>query len=150
MENCSNLKHTWLAPRNYLNQCRLIINETLSNKLQWNLNQNNENKKIIIQETALNMSPAECKPFRCGHMGHHWLIQLMACNLFHTKPLSEPMLTYFQWGFQEQTSEKFESNTTFSFKKMDLRMSSAERWPFFTQYVSTMTEMLGTSCWPRN
>ena len=51
------------------------------------------------------MSPAECKPFRCGHMGHRWLIQLMVCNLFHTKPLSEPTLTYFQWGFRANFRE---------------------------------------------
>ena len=36
------------------------------------------------------------------------LVQLMACRLFGTKPLIEPMLIYSQFDPQEQTSVKFE------------------------------------------
>ena len=39
----------WPAPSQYLNQCRNIVNWTLRNKLQWNLNRNSN---IFIQENA--------------------------------------------------------------------------------------------------
>ena len=37
------------------------------------------------------------------------LVQIMACRLFGTKPLSKPMLGYCQLDSQEQTSVKFQS-----------------------------------------
>ena len=37
------------APSHYLNQCWLIVNWTLRNKIQWNLNQNT---KLFIHENA--------------------------------------------------------------------------------------------------
>ena len=37
------------------------------------------------------------------------LVQVMACRLFDTKPLPEPILTFCQLDAQEQTSVKFES-----------------------------------------
>ena len=44
---------------------------------------------------------------------HQWsglaLVQVMACRLIGAKPLSEPMLTYYQWDPWEQASVKFES-----------------------------------------
>ena len=40
---------TWPAPSDYLNQCWNIVNWTLSNKFQWNLNRNSY---IFIQENA--------------------------------------------------------------------------------------------------
>ena len=47
---------------------------------------------------------------RAAYM-HQWigsaLVQIMACRLFSTKPLSKPRLVYFQLDPQEQTSEKF-------------------------------------------
>ena len=30
-----------------------------------------------------------------------WAIQIMACRMFTTKPLSEPMLPYFQWDHMD-------------------------------------------------
>ena len=35
------------------------------------------------------------------------MVQIMACCLFGTKPLSEPMLGYYQLDHKEQTSVKF-------------------------------------------
>ena len=40
----------WSAPSHYLNQCWNIVNWTLRNKLQWNLNRNSN---IFIHENAL-------------------------------------------------------------------------------------------------
>ena len=40
---------SWSAPSHYLNQCWNIVNWTLGNKLQWNLNRNTN---IFIQENA--------------------------------------------------------------------------------------------------
>ena len=39
----------WMGPSHYLNQCWNIVDWTLRNKLQWNLNQNSH---IFIQENA--------------------------------------------------------------------------------------------------
>ena len=39
----------WSEPSHYLNQCWIIVNWTLGNKLQWNLNRNSS---IFIQENA--------------------------------------------------------------------------------------------------
>ena len=39
----------WTAPSHYLNQCWTIVNWTLGNKLQWNLNRNSY---IFIQENV--------------------------------------------------------------------------------------------------
>ena len=39
----------YLAPSHYLNQCWLIVNWTLRNKLQWNFNRN---KKLFIHGNA--------------------------------------------------------------------------------------------------
>ena len=46
---------------------------------------------------------------------HQWigsvLVQIMACHIFGTKPLSEPMLGYCQLNPKEQTSVKFQSKS---------------------------------------
>ena len=48
----------------------------------------------------------------------------MACRLFGDKPLSDPMIVYCQLDPYEQISVKIEWKImTFSFKKMDLKMS---------------------------
>ena len=52
----------------------------------------------------------------------------MACSLFGTKPLSEPMLKYclLEPTSKEQISMKF----YLKLKKMHVKMLSAEWWPF--------------------
>ena len=49
----------WSAPSHYLNQCWDIVNWTLRNKSQWNLNRN---LYIFIQEMHLKMSSGEWRP----------------------------------------------------------------------------------------
>ena len=44
-----NITVAWTAPSHYLNQCRNIVNWTLGNKRQWNLDRNSY---IFIQENA--------------------------------------------------------------------------------------------------
>ena len=48
----------------------------------------------------LGLSLINSSPPSAAYM-HHWtgsaLVQVMACHLFGTKPLPEPMLTYSQW-----------------------------------------------------
>ena len=66
-----------------------------------------------------------------GTYMHQWkgtsLVQLMACRLSGVKPLSEPMLVYFQL---EPYIEILIEIQTFLFKKMHLKRSS-EKWrPF--------------------
>ena len=55
----------------------------------------------------------------------------MACRLFGAKPLSEPIVDYYQLDPWEQISGKMDSKyNNFSCRKMNLKMSSAKWWPF--------------------
>ena len=58
---------SWLvaysAPNHYLNQCWVIVNWTLMNKLQWNFNQNT---KFFIKNMHMNISSAKWWPFSPG------------------------------------------------------------------------------------
>ena len=75
---------------------------------------------FLFKKMHLNMF-AKCWPFCSGinsspHSAanmHQWigsaLVQIMACHLFSAKPLSKPMLSYYQLDPQEQTSVKFQS-----------------------------------------
>ena len=59
------------------------------------------------------------------------LVQIMACWLFGTKPLSKPMLGYCQLEIQEKNLSKILIKIqNFSFTKMHLKISSAKWQPF--------------------
>ena len=66
-----------------------------------------------VCEWFLNLPWLNSSPPSATNM-HQWtgsaLVQIMACRLFHAKPLSKPMLGYCQLDSQEQTSVKFQSN----------------------------------------
>ena len=49
-------KYFFKSPSHYLNQCSLIVNLTIMNKLQWNSYHNTE---LFIQENAFEMSSAK-------------------------------------------------------------------------------------------
>ena len=57
---------TWTAPSHYLNQCCNIVNWTLGNKLQWNLNQNSYNFihenafENVVRKLAAILSQPQC------------------------------------------------------------------------------------------
>ena len=71
-------------------------------------------------------------PYGVRDVDHHYHNQVMACSLLGTKPLPEPMLTFWWWNPQEQTSMRFKAKyKKFSFKKMYLEMSSAKRQPCY-------------------
>ena len=54
------------APSHYLNQCWLVVNRTLSTKLQWNSNQNDN---ILFHENACERVVCKNRPFWSGlHM----------------------------------------------------------------------------------
>ena len=57
------------------------------------------------------------------------LVQIMACHLFGAKPLSKPMLGYYQPS-GTNFSEIWIAIKTFSFTKMHLKILSAKRQPF--------------------
>ena len=64
------------------------------------------------------------------HQNRQSLIQIMACCLFSTKPLSKPVLTC-QLDPWEHISLTFGSKyDNFHWKKNSFRMYSAEWWPF--------------------
>ena len=58
------------------------------------------------------------------------LIQIMACRLFDTKPISEPMLEYCQLDHWEQTLVKFYSNSNIFIHKIHMKISSVKLRPF--------------------
>ena len=53
----------WSAPSHYLKQCWNIVNLTLRNKFEWNINRNSH---IFIRENAFEMWSAKCWPFCLG------------------------------------------------------------------------------------
>ena len=80
------------APSHYLNQCWVIVNENLRNKVQWNFNQN---KKLFIHENAFENVVCEMADILSrgrwvnGIDGHiHLIKMLLAClkiNIKHLK-----------------------------------------------------------------
>ena len=55
----------------------------------------------------------------------------MACHPLDTKPLSDLMLYHYQSNHWQQISEKqLIKIKEFSFKKINLKMLSAQWWPF--------------------
>ena len=54
----------------------------------------------------------------------------MACRLVGAKPLSEPMLGYFNWTLTNKFSKIVMEIHTFLFKQMRLKLSSGKWWPF--------------------
>ena len=57
------------------------------------------------------------------------MVQIMACRLLGTKPLSEPMITYNELAPKEQNSVKFLIKIrTFPFTKMRLKMPPGKWW----------------------
>ena len=73
-------------------------------------------------------------PLSAAYM--HWstwspLVQVMACRLFGTKPLPEPMLTYSQLDSWEYISVKFESQFYhFHSRKCIWKCRLPKWWPF--------------------
>ena len=61
----------FLVPSHYLNQCWLIVNWTLSNKLQWNFN---KNRKLSIHENASDIVVCEMAAILSGGD------ELICCN----------------------------------------------------------------------
>ena len=57
------------------------------------------------------------------------LIQIMACRLFGPKPLSEPMLAFYQLDPWEQSLVTFDLNSIIFSQEEHLKMSSAKYHP---------------------
>ena len=51
------------VPSRYLSKCWYVVNWTIGNKLQWNLNRN---AHIFIEENPFEMSSAKSRPFCIG------------------------------------------------------------------------------------
>ena len=82
-----------LSPGHYLNQCWNIVNWSLGNKLQWNLNWNlhifiheNAFENVVRKLAAILFRPQWVKLK---------LIQVIVCHLLDTRPLPKPVLKYF-------------------------------------------------------
>ena len=77
----------------------------------------------IVYSIQFNSSPPSAAYLR--EWNGSSMAQVMACRLFGAKPLSEPTLTHCLLYSWEYISVKFVSEL-FSFKKMQLKMSSAK------------------------
>ena len=130
------------AASHYQNQCRVVVNWTLRNKLQWNFNQST---KLFIDENAsekivYRMAPILSRGDELTHWGRVTHICVSKLTIIGSDNglspdrrqaiiwtnagllLIEPLGTNF--------SEILIEILTFSFKKMRLKVSSAKRWPF--------------------
>ena len=70
----------------------------------------------------------------------------MAWRLFGAKPLPGPMLDYCQSGPWERFNKILFEIDKFSFKRIDLKMSSAKLWPFclgLNELNDTLTDTYG-------
>ena len=85
------------------------------------------------------------------------LVQIMACRLFGDKPLSEPMLPFYQSDTREHISVKLHLKFRFLIKKMHLKMLTAKWRPFYiglnvlkfqeTESQSSLCYNLGNKVW---
>ena len=95
-ELCLHWLVTCLAPSHCLNQCWLIVNWTLWNKLQWNWNQNSN---FSFLKMYLKMLSAKWRPFCSGRWvnikstRHFCLVWLKISFLFWHLP---------QWGLNNR------------------------------------------------
>ena len=69
---------------------------------------------------------------------HQWtgssLVQVMACRLFGTMPLAEPILIIVHWARRKELQWHSNENTKLSFIKMHLKLSSAKWRPYCTEW----------------
>ena len=83
------------------------------------------NEPATCNQDSFNLSPPRPQWTRSP------LVQIMACRLFGTKPLPEPMLVYFQLYSWEQVSVKFESEFyPFHSRKCIWKCRLPKLWPF--------------------
>ena len=84
-------------------------------KLQWKKNQSKENyyKSMVMLEN-LEILSTEYQPLYSDHnrvthicVSNLSMLQIMACHLYNTEPLSEPMLPYCQLDPKEHILVKF-------------------------------------------
>ena len=72
------------------------------------------------------------------------LVQIMACRLYSTKPLSEPTLEYCQSDPEEQTPVKFFVKIqTFSFTKI-IHLKMSAKWQSFCPKGDELTQIPAT------
>ena len=71
-------------------------------------------------------------------------VQIMACHIFGAKPLSKPMLAY--WPLRTHFSEIWIEIQTFSFMKMNLKISPVKRG-HFVQGEMMFDKMSGSYEW---
>ena len=91
---------------------------------------------LVINDGIMMNRPINSSPPSAAYM-RQWtgssLVQVMPCRLFGAKPLPEPKLTYCQLDnglLGSYFSEIWIGILSFSYKKMQLKMSSAKWWPF--------------------
>ena len=99
-------------------QCWLFIIKGHTNKAKWNFNAHAEHFNHNLQLTILTnslLSSDWVNSSPCATYMRQWpaspgspLVRVIACRLFGTKPLPEPMQIYCQLDLWEQISVKFE------------------------------------------
>ena len=87
-------------------QLEILITSTICAIHKFRDNFFESSRKVCVIHKSCDLHPGIQIYFQYHHQPRPSLVQIMACHLFSTKPLSEPMLHYCQLGPQEQTSVK--------------------------------------------
>ena len=130
------------APGHYLNQCWIIVNWTLRNKIQWNLNQNS--KLFFHEHASQNIVCEMAAILPRGDELTHWGRETHICVskqiiIGSDNGLSPGRRQAIIWTnagilligpLGTNFSEILIEILTFSFKKMRLKVSYAKRRPF--------------------
>ena len=131
----------WTAPSHYLNQCWIIVDWTLGNKLQWN---HNRNSNIFIQENAFESVVCETASIlsrpQCGWTGRatisHFVLSfrrwniVILCACVPKRPLNFKFLTNF--NMIDQKSHLQNSPTIFTLSLQSYSWCSLAT--YFTNY----------------
>ena len=131
----------YLASSHYLSLCWNIVDLTLRNKLQWNLNRNS---CIFIQENAFEMSSGKWRPFclglnilmthtcRCG-LDHHRFRELPVAISVPSHCLNQCwlMFSWTQMELKDNLSEISIKIPSYLLKEMHFKSLFAKWWLFY-------------------
>ena len=106
---------------NHYLHCDMYITDCILSSLKYHFNrpvncvrlsQQHSSRDIdfMLRDVTYDVTTVNSLPPSAAYM-RQWigsaLVQIMTCRLFGTKPLSKPMLGYYQLGPEEQTPVKF-------------------------------------------
>ena len=122
-------------------KCKIIVRFWHENWYEWWFTEVLLDRLIIKHSSwaILNSSPPSD-----AYM-HRWtgsaLVQIMACHLLGTKPLSEPILDYYQLLPKEHTAVKFQSKYKTFYSRKCI-------WKYWRPFCPGGDELTDSGQWP--